>query len=490
MNGWPWLILLLAVCGLSAADLLILNRKPGVQRASSALGWFSFYLLLAVGFNAVVFVAYSHHWIGLGTAGGQETRSGTEASLEFLSALVLDLALDLDMVFVFSAVFAHFKTPPKHQRRVLMYGVVVTQLVQGPLIFLIGSGLAVPGLGRAIRLVLAMLLVLAALRMIVVRRQSFDPAENPLYGLLKRFLPISESFEGDAITTRVAGRMSFTPLIFTLLVLTTAELVFSLDSIPATFAVSSDPLIIFAANGFGLLCMRSLYFAIKDAAPSLRYIKVGLALTLAHCAFAISLPRAHQLPPEVFLAVIGTAVGLGLWLAGYYGKPGSGSEPDAGVSPLGHDADRFARSALKHSKKIIVLLVGVSMVVVGIVMIVAPGPAVIVIPAGLALLATEFIWAKRLLDKYRTHAAEFSRRAGDAIVTKPRPWLVLPVLAAVGAVVLVATQFWRPKLVFLAGTPVFAFLGMWVFTTLRKTIELRRKAASPGGTEGQNPENR
>lgn len=476
MNPTPWVILLFIVFGLSALDLLVFNRKPGVQRAPSALAWFSFYLLIAVAFNGLVYAAYSNHWLGIGTAGGVEVRSGSAASLEFLSALVLDLALDLDMVLVFSAVFAHFKTPPKHQRRILIYGVVITQLVQGPIIFGLGSVLAFPDIGRVVRLVLAVLLVLAALRMILVRRESLDPAQNPLYGLLRKFLPISESFEGDALTTRVAGRMAFTPLIFTLLVLTTAELFFSLDSIPATFAVSSDPLIIFAANGFGLLCMRSLYFAIKDAAPSLRFIKVGLALTLCHCAFAISLPRAHQLPPEVFLAVIATAVGMGLWFAAFYRKKPAAEDE---VSPLGPEADRFARSALRHSRKILVLVAGVTVVGIGIVMIVAPGPAVIVIPAGLALLATEFIWARRLLSTYHDHAVQISRRAGDAMVSKPRPIFILPVLGLLAAAVYWATTIWPSRLVFLAGTPVFAFVGMWVFTTLRKWFELRNRPSTP-----------
>lgn len=489
MNIWPWAILFVGICGLSLADILVLNRKPAVQRPASAMAWFSGYLLLAVAFNALIYWIYSNHWFGIGVdfgaKGAATVRNGPQASLEFISTLLLDLALDLDMVLVFSAVFAHFKTPPKHQRRVLMYGVVVTQLVQGPIILLLGVGLATPGLGVAIRFTLSALLILAALRMIIIRRKGLDPSENPLYTLLHKHLPVSSSFEGDALTTRVGGRMAFTPLIYTLLILTTAELVFSLDSIPATFAVSSDPLLIFAANGFGLLCMRSLYFAIKDAAPSLRYIKVGLALTLCHCAVAISLPREHLLPPEIFLGVIALTMGLGLWLAAYYRARPAISATEEEISPLGPDADRLARTALTHGRKVIVLIVGISVVIVGIIMIFAPGPAVIVIPAGLALLATEFIWARRLLDQYRLHAVEFTRRAGDAIVKKPRPLLVIPVLLCTAGVAFGATRLWPANLVFLAGTPVFAFVGMWTFTTLRKWWELRASGSDHADRPGR-----
>lgn len=473
----PWLILFLVICALSLADLFIFNRKPAIHKPSTALLWFSFYLLLAMAFNAALYFIYKRHPLEIGID-GELVRDGHQASFEFLSALLLDLALDLDMVFVFSAVFAHFKTPEELQRRVLLWGVLVTQLVQGPVIFMLSKGLDAPGLGGALRITCAAILVVAAFRMILMRRDTLAVESNPLYKVLTRMLPITESGERGTLMTRVQGRYAFTPLIFTLAVLTTAELVFSLDSIPATFAVCADPLIIFAANGIGLLCMRSLYFAIKDAKPALRYIKVGLALTLVHCAIAIALPQASRLPPEIFLAVIVAAVGIGLWLAALYrSKPASSPEAEA-ISPLGPDADRIARHAVKHGRKILILVLGISVVIVGIIMIVAPGPAVIVIPAGLALLATEFIWARRLLATYHTHAVHFTKRAGDAMVKKPRPWLIPPVVLIVGGTLFWATRMWGAQWVLLAASPFVAFTVMWTGTTIRKTWELKKAMKS------------
>jgi tellurite resistance protein TerC len=474
VNIWAWIILFVCGVGLTALDVFVLNRKPRVQTPSTALAWFCGYLLVAVSFNVVVYAAYSNHWLGLGMVKGVEARDGPNASLEFISALLLDLTLDLDMVFVFSAVFAHFKTPPEFQRRILIYGTVVTQLVQGPLILGIGFLLNFQYTRVPLQFILSGLLVLAALRMIVMRRETLDPSENPLYALLKRFVPVSEKHAGDSLLTREKGRMAFTPLAFTLLVLTTAELIFSMDSIPATFAVTSDPAIIFAANGLGLLCMRSLYFAIKDSTPSLRYMKVGLALTLCHCAIAISLPQSHRLPPEIFLIVIASTAALGLGLATYYRTPKDSPDAVPEVSPLGEDADRFARLTLKQGRKIFVFMVGVTVVIIGIIMIAAPGPAVIVIPAGLALLATEFVWARRLLERYKRNAADFTKRAGDMIVKTPRPGLILPVFLTVGATVLGSMYLWPAKLVLLAASPIFGFLGVWSITTLRKTWELRQ----------------
>jgi len=473
----PWLILFLVICALSLADLHVLNRKPSVHKPSTAMLWFSFYLLLAMAFNAALYVIYNRNPLEIGASG--TIRDGHQASFEFLSALLLDLALDLDMVFVFSAVFAHFKTPEELQRRVLLWGVVMTQLVQGPVIFMLSRGLDAPGFGGALRLTLAAVLVVAAFRMILMRRDTLAVESNPLYKLLTRMLPITESGERGTLMTRVQGKYAFTPLVFTLAVLTTAELVFSLDSIPATFAVCSDPLIIFAANGIGLLCMRSLYFAIKDAKPALRYIKVGLALTLVHCAIAIALPQSSRLPPEIFLAVILAAVGIGLSLAAIYRSKPAQSQEEQDISPLGPEADRIARHAVKHGRKVLILVLGISVVVVGIIMIVAPGPAVIVIPAGLALLATEFIWARRLLVTYHTHAVSFTKRAGDAMVKKPRPWLIPPVLALLGGALYGATRVWEAQWVLLAASPFVAFTMMWTVTTVRKTIELRRSRSAP-----------
>jgi tellurite resistance protein TerC len=214
----PWLILFLVICALSLADLHVLNRKPSVHKPSTAMLWFSFYLLLAMAFNAALYVVYNRHPPEIGASG--TIRDGHQASFEFLSALLLDLALDLDMVFVFSAVFAHFKTPEELQRRVLLWGVVMTQLVQGPVIFMLSRGLDAPGFGGALRLTLAAVLVVAAFRMILMRRDTLAVESNPLYKLLTRMLPITESGERGTLMTRVQGKYAFTPLVFTLAVLT------------------------------------------------------------------------------------------------------------------------------------------------------------------------------------------------------------------------------------------------------------------------------
>jgi len=403
-------------------------------------------------------------------------------SLEFVSTLLLDLVLDLDIVFVFAIVFDHLKLPRELERRVLFYGIFVAFFLQGGLILsLTALTRLVPGAGYFV----AALLILAALRMLLMRRENADPQKSPVVRLLRKFVPESPFDDGAALITTSKGRTAFTPLLIALVLLESADLIFSLDTVPAAFAVTREPLIIFAANGFGLLIQRSLYFAIRDLRPSLKYLKVGLALILGHCAVAVSLPADSRFPPEIFLIVIALAATLGLLLAARYRQH---TQP-ADISPLGPDAERLARFTLAQARKLVVLVVGLTTVVIGIFMIVGPGPAVVVIPLGLAFLATEFLWARRLLRQYSDHAQHFADNAQRLLAPTPRPKLIPVVLIATfGAVGAAAWLLPYPlKTVLFLATPVFAFVGLWTFSTLRaaygKPGEKSGPAAPPKSPE-------
>ncbi|MDI1290728.1 MAG: PGPGW domain-containing protein, partial [bacterium] len=221
---------------------------------------------------------------------------------------------------------------------------------------------------------------------------------------------------------------------------------------------------------------RSLFFAIRDLRPSIKYLKVGLAIMLGHCAVAVSLPPESRLAPEVFLIVVTLAATLGFLLAARYRQV-----PDpAEVSPLGPDAERLARFTLKQARKIVVLVIGLTLVGIGIAMIVLPGPAVVVIPLGLAFLASEFLWARRLLKRYTGHAQTFADGAQRLLVKKPRPKLV-PVALVLTFGTLIAVCLWSPwpyRTVLLVASPVVAFVMLWAFSTLRAAYAKPRPPVS------------
>ncbi len=454
-----WLCVIGILVVLASLDLWFFNRKGDeATRPAAAWGWTSFYLLVAVAFNLGLWLAARDGWFH----GFFPAADAKRVSLEFVSTLLLDLVLDLDIVFVFAVVFDHLRLPKELERRVLFYGFFAALALQGGLIL---SLTLFTRLTPAASYFLAGLLILAALRMLLIRSENADPQKSPVVRLLRRFVPESGTGDGASLLTTKKGRTAFTPLLIALVLLESADLIFSLDTVPAAFAVTREPLIIFAANGFGLLVQRSLFFAIRDQRPSIKYLKVGLALILGHCAVAVSLPSEQRLAPEVFLIVIAAAAALGLLLAARFGQR---PEP-AHVSPLGPDAERLARFTLKQARKIIVLVLGVTTVIIGVIMIVAPGPAIVVIPLGLAFLATEFLWARRLLARYTGHAQTFANSAQRILAKKPRPHLVIPVvLLTLGGLAAVCWfGSWPTRKVFLAASPVLAFVGLWAFTTWR-----------------------
>lgn len=454
-----WLSVVGLLVGLACLDLWFFNRKgEDAARPSAAWGWACFYLLVAVAFNLALWLAARDGWF----KGFFPATDAKRISLEFVSTILLDICLDLDIVFVFAAVFNHLRLPRELERRVLFYGIFVAFLLQGGLIVALS---ALTRLGPWASYLLAGLLILAAIRMLLIRRENADPQKSFAVRILRKFVPESPIADGSSLITTRKGRAAFTPLLIALILLESADVIFSLDTVPAAFAVTREPLIIFAANGFGLLIQRSLFFAIRDLQPSIKYLKVGLAVMLGHCAVAVSLPPESRLAPEVFLIVIALAATLGFLLAARYRQV---REP-AELSPLGPDAERLARFTLKQARKIVVLVIGLTLVVIGIAMIVLPGPAIVVIPLGLAFLASEFLWARRLLHRYTGHAHTFADSAQRILAKKPRPKLV-PVVLVLTFGSLIATCVYSPwsyRTVLLVASPVIAFVMLWAFSTIR-----------------------
>jgi tellurite resistance protein TerC len=209
--------------------------------------------------------------------------------------------------------------------------------------------------------------------------------------------------EGERFFTRIDGRRAITPLFLVLLVVESTDVLFAVDSIPAIFAVTQDPFLVFTSNVFAILGLRSLYFALAGLIGKFRYLKMSLVFVLAFVGVKMILVHHHPIPTPVSLAVIGGMLSVGV-LASIFGA----KRDTAALAPtLMDQTSDLAELTLKQARRIVILVVGTSLLIVGAVMIVLPGPALIVLPAGLALLGTEFVWARRLMLRIR-------RQVGDA----------------------------------------------------------------------------
>jgi tellurite resistance protein TerC len=218
-------------------------------------------------------------------------------------------------------------------------------------------------------------------------------------------------------------------LFVALVMVETADGIFAFDSIPAGLALTRDPFILFASNVLAVLTVRSIFPLLMRFTGWLRYFKIALTLVLMYLAAKMLIPgQMLDIHPEISLGVI-FAILTGGAVASILG-----SAPDPTVlttrpSPLGEDAERLARLTLKQVRKVMVLIVGTIVVLAGIGMLIGPGPGLVVIPIGLAILATEFVWAKRLLDRYAQYASKLGKRAGAAVMNRTRLWHVPVVIA-------------------------------------------------------------
>jgi uncharacterized protein (TIGR02611 family) len=221
-----------------------------------------------------------------------------------------------------------------------------------------------------------------------------------------------------------------------------------------------------------------LYFVLASYTAWLRYLKIGLAAILAFMAVTMSLPMSQRLPTEATLAVVCGLLGAGLVLALVFAKR---EQSAATTSPLGEDAERIARLTLKQARRLIVLVVGFTIILIGIVMLIGPGPGALIVPIGLALLASEFIWARRLLNRYTEQAQRYGKRAGGVVLRYSRVWMIPIVVGAfaTGLVIAIARGI-SPWLVVPGSLPLLVGMGIWAYQTVKAS---RLPRVEPGTVE-------
>ena len=293
ITPWHWAGFILCVLLFLALDLGVFHRRAHVVKFREALGWTVVWVTLSLCFGLFLAPAAVTGW----------TRQET---VEFITGYIIELSLSMDNVFVIALIFAYFRVPPQFQHRVLFWGIVGALIMRG---VMIAAGAALVQRVQWTLYVFGAFLLVTGIRMLFVSDEGVHPERNPVLRLARKCVPVARDFEGQKFTSRMNNRFALTPLALVLLVVETTDLVFAVDSIPAIFAVTTKPFIIFTSNVFAILGLRSLYFVLAGAIEYFRYLKVGLSLVLVFIGAKMLLdPHGH--PPKWFQLDIPTSISL------------------------------------------------------------------------------------------------------------------------------------------------------------------------------------
>lgn len=388
---WAWLLFIILILSLIALDLGVLHRKQKVPSPLQAVGWTIFWVALALAFNVLVYFAYEHHWFGLGLHQNSEP-NGHQASVKFLTGFIVEKTLSLDNIFVIAMIFEYYRIPVIYQHRILVWGVLGALILRG---IMISIGAILIARFSWMNYLFGGFLLYTAGKMLLVK-DSFDPEGNRLVRWMRKVMPITTDLHEEHFFVKLRNKWTMTPAFLVLLQVEAADVIFAVDSIPAIFAITSDPFIVFTSNIFAILGLRALYFALATVMNRFRYIKVSLVFILAFIGVKMLLSHEYPIPAYASLMVI-----LGMLAVGILPTLLAKTPATTPSDPLIQETAELAKVTYRQAKRLVMIVIGFTIVAVGLAMVVLPGPAFIVIPLGLYVLAKEFAWAKRLLDRFK-----------------------------------------------------------------------------------------
>jgi tellurite resistance protein TerC len=312
ITAWHWVGFILCVIFFLALDLGVFHREAHVVKFKEALTWTTIWVTLSFGFGLLLAPTLVTGW-------------GKQDSVAFVTGYIIELSLSMDNVFVIALIFAYFRVPSQYQHRVLFWGILGALLMRG---VMIGAGAALISRFLWTLYLFGAFLVFTGLKMLFVSDDGVHPEKNVLLRLAKKFFPVTPQFHGQKFALREQGRFTLTPLALVLLVVETTDLIFAVDSIPAIFAVTQKPFIVFTSNVFAILGLRSLYFVLAGAIDYFRYLKVGLSFVLVFIGGKMLLDPHDQpskwfqveIPSSVSLLVVGAIIATSIALSVVAGR--------------------------------------------------------------------------------------------------------------------------------------------------------------------------
>ncbi len=312
---WMYAGFVALVLVLLALDLGVFHRKAHVVQMKEALGWSAFWIVLGLAFAVFIYFGYEHHWLGLGLTRdmmaaapqvveglGTVYNDGGSATVKYITGYLVEKSLAVDNIFVIAMIFAFFAVPAMYQHRVLFWGIVGALLMRG---VMIAVGAQLIQQFTWIIYVFGAFLILTGVKMLALKTEHTDPNRNVVVRLTRRLIPITERFHGQHFFVRAGsaagreppvpgapreldrvveaarpGALLATPLFLALVMVEFTDLIFAVDSIPAIFAITADPFLVFTSNVFAILGLRSLYFALAGMMNRFQYLKISLAVVL------------------------------------------------------------------------------------------------------------------------------------------------------------------------------------------------------------------
>jgi tellurite resistance protein TerC len=310
MKMWAYIGFIALVMVFLALDLGVFHREAHEVSMKESITWSCIWLACGISFSGFIYYAYQFHWLGLGLetptyAGGAIVLgevTGATAAIQYLTGYIVEKSLAMDNIFVIAMIFGYFAIPAKYQHRVLFWGIIGALIMRGAMIYLGGELIM---RYTWILIVFGLFLILTAVKMALITSHN-DPGNNPVVKLAKRFFRTVDFYDGQKFFTRrtvaptpikdaktgkdtyapaepgtLSARWAITPLFLALIMVEITDLVFAVDSIPAIFAITPDPFIVFTSNIFAILGLRALYFCLAALIAKFRFLKPALILILA-----------------------------------------------------------------------------------------------------------------------------------------------------------------------------------------------------------------
>lgn len=291
---WLWIGFNLFVLAMLALDLGVFHRHAHIVSVKEAALWSVVWISLALLFNAGLYFFWERFVPG-------SAYSNREAALAFFTGYLIEKSLSVDNIFVFVLIFTYFAVPAAYQHRVLFWGILGALVMRA---ILIAVGAALLKEFHWIIYVFGAFLIFTGVKMARHRNEELHPERNPIVRLFRRLMPVSDRYEGEKFFIRRAGQLVATPLFLVLLMVESTDLVFAVDSIPAIFAVTSDPFLVYTSNVFAILGLRSLYFVLAGMVHKFQYLKLGLSVVLTFVGLKMVLVDIYKIPTGVSLGVI------------------------------------------------------------------------------------------------------------------------------------------------------------------------------------------
>ena len=284
---WMWFAALALIVAMLAVDLFA-HRRVHVIEVREAAAWSALWVATGVAFGGVIWWVY-----------------GSAPAQQYFAGYLIEKSLAVDNVFVWAIIFTYFAVPREYQHRVLFLGVLGALVFRG--VFIAAGSVIIAGFSWVLY-VFAAFLLWTGYRMIRQRNEHLDPESSRALRVFRRFVPMTDAYHGQRFLIRRAGVVVATPLLAVLVLIEVTDIVFAVDSIPAIFAVTSEPFLVFTANAFAILGLRAMYFLLADLVHRFRYLKLGLSLVLVWVGVKMALLDVLYIPTPVSLAVVAAII--------------------------------------------------------------------------------------------------------------------------------------------------------------------------------------